>query len=260
MTKEISLLLGELKSRLNAYVGLMGFRFSNLCVKSDPVAMLPIAVEINGEPYYIEDTCDITQPNEFQLMLYPKSEDLINQLSRGVLATHPEMKQERMAMLDDDTHKVVPVQDVKEGDKVAAYCIRLTMPTVNKDRHDVLTDSVKLFYDDTMANIDGNCAAYTERIPVELQEHPNQAEEIEAAKEALKKLRSQFEEQAKKIRDEKTQEIEDAYQKYLADKSKIQQEQEEQLAEEEAITSIKMPQAPEAPEMPEMPEKPEMPQ
>lgn len=260
MTKEISLLLGELKSRLNAYVGLMGFRFSNLCVKSDPVALLPIAVEVNGEAYHLEDTCDVTQPNEFQLALYPKSEDLINQLSQGVLATHPEMKQERMAILDDDTHKEVPVQDLKEGDKVAAYCIRLTMPTVNKDRHDVLTDSVKLFYDDTMANIDGNCVAYTERIPVELKEHPKQAEEIEEAKNALKKLRSQFEELAKKIRDEKTQEIEEAYQKYLAEKSKIQQQQEEQIAEEDAVMSMKMPEAPEVPEAPKMPEMPEMPQ
>ncbi len=244
MTKEISLLLGELKARLNAYVGLMGYRFSNLCVKSDPVAMLPIEVEINGQLYHIEDTCDITKPNDFQLMLYLKSDDLINQLSRGVLAVHPELKQERMAILDNEKHDEVLVQDMPVDAKVLRYSIRLTMPTVNKDRHKVLTDTVKALYDDTLANIDGNCGVYTERIPVELQGQPNIAEEADEAKKALKKLHDDFVNLAQNLRDKKTEEIEDAYQKYLDGEHEIMEEEERKAAEEENIMSMKMPEAP----------------
>ncbi len=244
MTKEISLLLGELKTRLNAYVGLMGYRFSNLCVKSDPVAMLSIEVEINGQLYPIEDTCDVTQLNDLQLMLYPKSDDLINQLSRGVLAAHPELKQERMAILDNEEQDEVLVQDMPVDAKVLSYSIRLTMPTVNKDRHKELTDAVKVLYDDTLANIDGNCGAYTERIPVELQGHPNIAEEADEAKKALKKLRDDFVKLAQDLRDKKTEEIEDAYQKYLDREHEIMEEEERKAAEEENIMSMKMPEAP----------------
>ncbi len=257
MTKEISLMLGELRSRLNAYVGLLGFRFSNLCVKSDPVAMLPIEVEINGQPYHIEDTCDISQPNDFQLMLYLKSGDLFNQLSRGILAVHPELEQERMARLDNEKHDEVLLEDMPADAKVLRYCIRLTMPTVNKDRHKVLTDTVKALYDDTMANIEGNCGAYTARIPVELQGHPRQAEEVDEAEKALKKLRDDFVEIAKNLRDKKTEEIEEAYQRYLNGENEIMQKQERQAAEEDAVMSMKMPEAPGMPEAPEMPGTPQ---
>lgn len=256
MIKDIALLLGELEKKLNGYVVLMSYRFMNLCVKSEPASMLPIQVELDGDLYNLDQICDITQPNEYQLILYPKTEEIINEVSKAVIYVHPEFKQERMVVLDNEDQEEVLEQDAPKGTEVLCRSIRLTMPVVNKDRHDLLTDGVKLLYDDAKAKVEANCVSYTDKIALTLRNHPNFDKEVDEAKEELESVRKKYLELATGNRDLKLEEIEDAYKKYLEDEKQKQAAAQDQ----QAGMSMEMPQAPEAPEMPEMPEAPEMPQ
>ena len=87
--------LGE---KYTNYIAVMDFRFRNLCIKSDPMALLSVKVLIEGELQNIEKCADVGKDNDYQFMVFPKYEEDLGQIAKGILETHPEFKIEGKIM------------------------------------------------------------------------------------------------------------------------------------------------------------------
>ena len=103
-----------------------------------------------------------------------------------------------------------------------------TMPEVNDDRHDAGMDYVKTIYEEMTAKIEAANAAYDVKIAKLLI--GAKPEEIDEAKEQLKKLYDQIMDTCKSYREEKEKQIETAHQEYLAKKAELEQAESERQA------------------------------
>lgn len=237
MRKNISLLLGELESKVSGYVALLNFRFFNLCVKAEPAALLPISIEILGKEYDLEQVADAAKPNDFQFVIFPKDDSFRIDISKGIAKMHPEFKQKFMKV--DENGELAELSDESETEK-STKCIRLTMPEVNKDRRDLLTEGVKGLYEQCKVKLDSTFASYGQQVVAKLMGALK--EEIDEAKEALEDIKKQHYDLAKTYRDNKLEEIETAYQKYLSEQESKEQERKEQhdASNKDVTLGIKM--------------------
>lgn len=218
MRRKISLILGELESKVSGYVALLNFRYFNLCVKAEPAALLPITITLDKREFDLEKVADVAKPNDFQFIIFPKDQSILFEVGKGIAQMHPEFKQE--LVVEDEKGKIREVSD-DDHDEEKDKFIRLTMPTVNKDRHDLLVEGVKGLYDQCKLKLDTNFGTYGAQIAAKLA--GADAEELDEAKDALEDLKKQVYELAETYRDNKLKEIEDAYQEYL-EKQKVKEQ------------------------------------
>lgn len=246
MRKSTALILGELQGILSGYVALMNYKFLNLCVKAEAASLLPVTVEYDGDRYDIEQVADVTSPREDQLQVYPKEPVLLFAIGKAIALSHPEFKQE---IVKDDSNGAQP-STINEtpNDEDADKSILLTMPVVNKDRHDVLIDAIGVLYDETRAKLKEKLGIFSERTMANLAGAA--AKETDEAKNALEDIRKQHEDLAQQYYDNKKKEIEDAYERYLKELTEKKSAQHEQAVATnmEAGQSFEMPKAPDMPE------------
>ena len=225
MRNKISLRLGELDTKLNSSIAMLCFTYLNLCIKAEPVSLLSVVIEIDGEEYKIEEVAQVAMPEKNQLMVFPNDESVLFEIGKAIAKTHPEFEQD---IVSADLNKASgDGHDNADDDK----CILLTMPKVDNDRHDALMDAVKLAFDEAKQRMDFHCGICTTKITSLLLGAP--AEEIKEAKDALQELKDQYGDLAKQYREQKEKEIEDAYQLYL----KQQEEKDRKTEEEQAATN-----------------------
>ncbi len=205
MKKYIQILIGEMGGKLGGYSALLNYRFMNLCVKAEPVALIPVVVNSeDNEELSIEDVAFVLPKNDYQFEIIPKDIKQIFTICKGIREAHPEFKQEVVAA-EDDTR----LYNVTEEEQH----IICTVPEVNKDRHDFLLDAIKVLYDQCKVQMEKVNAEYAAKLAPKLVGLPEEA--IEEAKAGLEDTQQMY----AKIRDEyltnKQKEIEDAYQHYL---------------------------------------------
>ena len=223
MKKAIEILIGEMESKLGGYAGLLNYRFLNLCVKAEPVALISVVIEDKeGDTRNIEDVARTMLINKYQFEIFPMEQDMIFNICQGILTDHPEFKQEVVTSSDD--RKLY--QDV-----VNEQHIILTVPEVNKDRHDFLMDAVKTLYDQCKIEVDKTNAAYTTKLAAKIA--GMSAEEIEEAKNKLEESQQKYVKICDDYLAAKQKEIEDAYQHYL-------EEQAAKNAKEEEIAATRI--------------------
>ena len=117
--------------------------------------------------------------------------------------------------------------------------ILATMPEVNDDRHDVLTEAVKILSDVCDGQLEYVFSRTSAEVALKLANSP--ADELDEAKDALQQIRERHEELLKKFRAEKEKEIEEAYQLYLAGAAEQEaRKQEEAAAAQEALAGLQM--------------------
>lgn len=231
MRKSIALLLGEVESAMNGYTALLNFRYMNLCVKSDVASLLPVTVDYGDGHFDIEKVADVARPNETQLQVFPKSPDLLFAIGKAIAKTHPEFKQEVVDFELSEEEQMPPMEDADEEESYEDKMIVLTMPVVDKDRHDLLITAIDGLHEETKMKIDAYFGVYTQKIAAKLS--LGNPEELDEAKKALEGIRDQYKDLAQQYYDNKKQEIEEAYQLYTE-----QHEAEEQSRkEEEAATN-----------------------
>lgn len=221
MRKSVSILLGEMQGIMSGYVALMNYKFLNLCVKAEAASLLSVTVEFEDESLEIEDAADVTIPQENQLQVYPKDPALLFALGKAIAEAHPEFKQ------DIVTEKSHEGQDDADEDDNAEKSIVLTMPVVNKDRHDLLIDGIGALYEATKVKLNGYSAIYMQKATGKLI--GALPEEMDEAKKALEDIHNQHLDMAKQYYDDKKEEIETAYELYLKEqneKAAARQEQE----------------------------------
>ena len=111
------------------------------------------------------------------------------------------------------------------------------MPEVNKDRHDLLMDTVDALFKECTGQIDKVKADYMVKLNEKMEGQP--PAEYDEAKEEVDNSYDQHKEVIKTYRENKEKEIEEAYQKWLTkqeEKEQQQQEQEEAMGEKVAKT------------------------
>ena len=213
MKKRIQQLLAEAKSKLNGYVGLLMLRYANLCVKAEAASLLPVTVAIDDEEHNIEDVAKVGIPKENVLAVIPNDTFYLYDIGKSVLLAHPEFK---MDIVQNENNKD------DEEDKYLTF----TMPDVNKDRYDVLTNGVKGLHDQCKAKMDVVLQQYTAQIGAELLGADEEL--INTVKDKLKEFHDFYNKTMQDQTDDNLKEIEDAYQRYLAEQQQKEQEQKEQ--------------------------------
>jgi hypothetical protein len=179
---------------------LFNYRMMNLCVKAEPAALVPAIVTIGGKQCDLEEVAEIRRPDDYHFEIRAKNERPLQNIIEGIMDVHPEFIMEKKTEKDLE-------------DKEVLY-LSYKMPPVNKDRHDLLSDTTKVFYDECVANIE---AAHTkqEALFVEALLHAP-VDEANEAKDGVKTLYDNGKDEAEKLYNAKIEEIENAYQDYLS--------------------------------------------
>ena len=195
-------------STLNAQ---FAYRLMNLCVKSEPVSLLPILVNIEGEQQKIEECAHVSKDDDYTFRVFANYSSDIPALAQGIFKTHPEFKQE----LFEEEVEYIDEDGEERVDKVPY--ILLTMPEVDDERYDVLKDGVKAIYEDTKVKME-NVIANADVKMAELMAGESEAD-IEKVKKNRDKQVKTWTEQRDKVYNKKLQEIEEAHSKWLLEQS-----------------------------------------
>ena len=195
-------------STLNAQ---FAYRLMNLCVKSEPVSLLPILVNIEGELQKLEECAQISKDDDYTFKVFANYSSDIPALAQGIFKTHPEFKQE----LFEEEVEYIDEDGEERVDKVPY--ILLTMPEVDDERYDVLKDGVKAIYEDTKVKME-NVIANADVKMAELMAGESEAD-IEKVKKNRDKQVKTWTEQRDKVYNKKLQEIEEAHSKWLLEQS-----------------------------------------
>lgn len=224
-------LLGE---SLSNYSAVFGYRLKNFCVKAEEVSLLPIKVLIEGELQLLEDCTTIGKPDEYSFMIFPRYDEDMTILGQSIMVAHPEFKQEIKSMTVDS------VDEKGDPKEVDVRYLLLTMPEVDDDRYDLLTDGVKVCYDECKAEMEAAVvkadARFAELLVLESEEDK---EKLRKGVEALKK---QWNDHRDNLYKEKQQEIEDAHNKWLAEREarELKRREEEASRGDSAAHSMKL--------------------
>lgn len=224
MRRSVYNLLREVQQKMSGYTVFMNYQFMHFGVKAEPAALLSVEVELGGESMNLEDVADVAIPEEDQFALIPKDQDSLFAICKAVAQAHPDYKIEQKSMSGEEGDPGETDADDGDNDKY----VLCTMPEVNDDRHDAGMDYVKAVYEEMTAKIEAANAAYDVKIAKQLV--GAKPEEIDEAKEELKKLYDQIMETCKSYREEKEKQIETAYQEYLTKKAESEKAESERQA------------------------------
>ena len=204
--------ISEIKAfekKLGSYQYLLTFRYSNLCVKADPMSLLPVTVTVGSREQNIEEVAQVVQMDDFHLSVFPKRMDVLRDVQQGIFDAHPEfiMSIEQM--------------DEKDADSRFIYC---EMPPVDKQRHDMLTEATKSLYEECKARMDAVLLEEKRSFVELLAEDPQSLQEVV---DQLNEKHSDAVSDIQELRDKKLEEIEDAYTKYLEGHAQEEEEMED---------------------------------
>ena len=224
----------KLSENLSNYVTRMNYRFLNLCVKAEEASLLSVEVMVDGEFQHLEDCSMLSKKDDYNFVIIPNFDEDMPAVGNGIFAVHPEFKQKF------ETTKVDYLDENGEEKTQDVHYLLVTMPVVNDDRYDVLKDSVNAAYEECktqMATINKvSQAKFAELAAGETEE------ELDRLKKELEKMNNQWNDHRDKLYNDKLQEIEDAHNKWLAEKAELDQKREEEEAahSESAAYSMKL--------------------
>ncbi len=199
MNNYILLEIDNLEKKLNGYNMLFNYRMTNMCVKAEPIAMLPVTVNVANTMYNIEEVATAIRPDDFTFDVYPNNQNNLQDIIDGVFEMHPEFKMEIKTDKDENDN------DVRH--------IIYTMPEVDKDRRDLLTETVKAFHKECKADFDATYAKLQLRL---VEPYSSMSpEEVDEANREFKNILDSLSEESDKMLEAKLSEIEEGYQRYL---------------------------------------------
>ena len=211
--------MGESLSNQSAQ---FAYRMKNLCVKAEEVALLPVEILIEGEFQKLESCATIGKKDDYSFMVFPNYEEDQETMAKGIFRVHPEFKQKIESMQVDS------VDEAGKNKSMDVHYILLTMPEVDDDRYDVLKDGVKVCYEECKARMEVlNRKADAKFAELTIGDTDEDVKKLKAARE---KLNEQWYGHRDKLYNEKLQEIEEAHNKWLAERG----EEERKRMEDEA--------------------------
>ena len=217
----------QLQEKLQGYIGMMFIGYANMCVKVEPVSLLTISVDVEGDLKKLEDVATIGQKDEYQLMIIPHLDEDLPAIGQGIFNAHPEFKQEQEKM----------EIEMPDGKKRQTPYILVTMPEVDKNRRDALKQAADALYNDTKVKMDTAIAQSDAKIAaMSVDEKP---EDVDNIKASLKEKKEMWDKHRDQMHDDKLREIEDGYQHHLQQQAALESQQAEQDAGK--ATSMELP-------------------
>ena len=195
---------------------IFSYRLQNLCIKAEPASLLSIQVNIDGQNKNIEECAAIGKGDDkYTFKIIPLFEEDLPQVALAIKRAHPEFKQdiEELQIDDVDMASVMISESTEDARKVRNLpYILLTMPEVNDTRYDVLTEGLKLCYDECKAKIDAIYNASKLKFDKEkLLETKDDQDKLDGL---VEKIKTKTDEQCEQIYNNKLQEIEAAFSKW----------------------------------------------
>ena len=195
MNSYISIQLQNYAKKVRGYNMLFNYRLMNLCVKAEPAALIPVIVTVDGKDYDLEKVADIRKPDDFFFEIRSKNENNLQPIIEGIFDAHPEF------ILEMKTEKDMEDKDVPYA--------KYSMPPMDKERHDLLCDLTKTFYNECIAQIE---AAHVKQEAIFVEALLNAPiKDADEAKDELKEIYDSGKKEAETMRDAKLKEIEEAY-------------------------------------------------
>lgn len=206
-----------MKAKMSGYVALLVYRYANLCIEANPIALLSASVEIEGEKMKLEEVADVAVHETYHFAVCPKYEDDLFAIGKAIMTEHPEFKQE-----------IKSFDGYAEEDPAGMFLF-YTMPEVDKTRHDVLLQAVDALYDECTQKMEMVQSECTSKLAV-LQADAT-PEEIEQTANYVKEVAKSYNDLRDSNRDMKKEEIENAYAEYQARQNEKKAKEEEQNKE-----------------------------
>ena len=167
-------------------------------------------------------------------MLIPQYDEDLVPIQKAVLYVHPEFK------MKVDTLQVDTVDEDGVTENHDVRYLNVTMPEVDDDRYDVLTNAAKGIYEECKVFMEtANNTSKAKFATLAPGETPDDLDKLD---KALKRLNKDWDTQRDKLYEKKLKEIEDAHDKWLLERNernKLRQE-EEAARNEEAIRSMRL--------------------
>lgn len=201
MNNYISFETIDFAKKLKGYNMLFNYRMSNLCVKAEPTALMPVTVFVAGTEYNLEEVANILKPDDFSFDVYPKNQNNLQDIISGIFDVHPEFKME----LKTDKAE-------NEGGADTQH-VFYTMPPVDKDRRKLLNETTKTFHKECMVNLDVTYADLQARLVEPYTQMSPQ--DVDEARKGFKKVYDDSRDECDKMLQLKLNEIEEGYQRYL---------------------------------------------
>ena len=206
MKRSISNQSDQLQEKLKGYVAMMNFRYINLCIKADPVSLIPVKVNVEGTEKNLEQVAMTAKKDDYRFWIVPKYDEDKDSICKGIAKVHPEFKQK------EDTLKIEGISE--DGEAYDVHYIELTMPDVDDNRYNALKDAVDVVYQECKTLMEAAVSKAKAEIAFLSVGEPK--EDIDGINKAVDNLNEKCEEQRDKLRDKKLQDIEDAYKKWLS--------------------------------------------
>ena len=203
MNNYISFETIDFAKKLKGYNMLFNYRMSNLCVKAEPTALMPVTVFVAGTEYNLEEVANILKPDDFSFDVYPKNQNNLQDIISGIFDVHPEFKME----LKTDKAE-------NEGGADTQH-VFYTMPPVDKDRRKLLNETTKTFHKECKVNLDITYAELQARLVEPFAKMSPL--DIDEARKGFKKVYDKAREECDKMLQLKLNEIEEGYHRYLTE-------------------------------------------
>lgn len=206
MKRSISNQYDQLQEKLKGYVAMMNFRYINLCIKADPISLIPVKVNVEGTEKNLEQVAMTAKKDDYRFWIVPKYDEDKDSICKGIAKVHPEFKQK------EDTLKIEGISE--DGEAYDVHYIELTMPDVDDNRYNALKDAVDVVYQECKTLMEAAVSKAKAEIAFLSVGEPK--EDIDGINKAVDNLNEKCEKQRDKLRDKKLQDIEDAYKKWLS--------------------------------------------
>lgn len=206
MKRSISNQYDQLQEKLKGYVAMMNFKYINLCIKADPVSLIPVKVNVEGTEKNLEQVAMTAKKDDYRFWIVPKYDEDKDSICKGIAKVHPEFKQK------EDTLKIEGISE--DGEAYDVHYIELTMPDVDDNRYNALKDAVDVVYQECKTLMEAAVSKAKAEIAFLSVGEPK--EDIDGINKAVDNLNEKCEKQRDKLRDKKLQDIEDAYKKWLS--------------------------------------------
>lgn len=206
MKRSISNQYDQLQEKLKGYVAMMNFRYINLCIKADPVSLIPVKVNVEGTEKNLEQVAMTAKKDDYRFWIVPKYDEDKDSICKGIAKVHPEFKQK------EDTLKIEGISE--DGEAYDVHYIELTMPDVDDNRYNALKDAVDVVYQECKTLMEA--AVSKAKAEIAFLSVGETKEDIDGINKAVDNLNDKCEKQRDKLRDKKLQDIEDAYKKWLS--------------------------------------------
>ena len=191
--------LNSAEKKMGSYMTLLYFRYQNLCVKAEPAALIPVDVHVFDETMNIEEVAEVAVTDDYHLAIIPNTNDHLQPILQAVTFAHPEFK--------------LSMKKTEVADEDRDY-LEYEMPEVDKNRRDFLNEAVKSLHDEAQMKID---QVYTEEKASCAQLLSQSPQDLDEVNLELERMHDDTLSTIHGLRDDKLEEIEDGYERYLSE-------------------------------------------